>query len=215
MSRVLYLLYKHVKNRKLRALIERLIVRFEDGYAYSPTIRRIYRDFYRIEIGYGTIDGCFSLGNIRPNVVFGNYCSIASGVKIFRANHPYHRFTTHPILYDRRYAPPLQKNHSLSDNALIYKKLTVGHDVWIGANAIILPGCCNIGNGAIIGAGSIVTKDVPPYSIVAGNPARMIRMRFPQQVIASLEASEWWLLSKAELSKYGSSFDEMTHLCNE
>lgn len=111
--------------------------------------------------------------------------------------------------------PPLQKNHSLSDNALIYKKLTVGHDVWIGANAIILPGCCNIGNGAIIGAGSIVTKDVPPYSIVAGNPARMIRMRFPQQVIASLEASEWWLLSKAELSKYGSSFDEMTHLCNE
>jgi acetyltransferase-like isoleucine patch superfamily enzyme len=54
-------------------------------------------------------------------------------------------------------------------------KLYIGHDVWIGANVIILPGCYKIGNGAIIGAGSIVTKDVPPYAIVAGNPSRLIK----------------------------------------
>ena len=211
MSSILYILYKHFKSRKLRALIERLIVHFEDGYAYSPTIRRIYRDLYKIEIGYGSYGGCFSSGNIRPNVTFGNYCSIAGGVKIFRANHPYHRFTMHPILYDPRYFPPPISNETKKQiKPLIYKKLNIGHDVWIGTNVVILPGCVSIGNGAIIGAGSIVTHDVPPYSIVAGNPARIIRMRFSPEEIARLEASKWWLLTKVQLCKQKSMFDALT-----
>lgn len=66
---------------------------------------------------------------------------------------------------------------------------------------VILPGCSNIGNGAVIGAGSIVTKDVPAYSIVVGNPAKVIRMRFKEEIIEKLEVTQWWLWDKETLIK--------------
>ncbi|WP_281040324.1 MULTISPECIES: CatB-related O-acetyltransferase [unclassified Mesorhizobium] len=72
--------------------------------------------------------------------------------------------------------------------------IVVGHDVWIGARAIIMSGV-TIGNGAVIGAGSVVTKDVPPYAIVAGSPARIIRYRFSPDVVDRIQASEWWTWS--------------------
>ena len=69
--------------------------------------------------------------------------------------------------------------------------MTIGHDVWIGHGAIVLPGR-SIGTGAVIAAGAIVTKDVAPYTIVAGNPARMVRLRFPEAIAARLQALAWW-----------------------
>ena len=78
--------------------------------------------------------------------------------------------------------------------------LEIGHDVRIGANAIILPGVSRIGNGAVIGAGSVVTKDVGPYEIVAGNPARTIRKRFDERQITALENCRWWELDRHELA---------------
>lgn len=89
----------------------------------------------------------------------------------------------------------------VKEDMLERPSLTIGHDVWIGERAIILPSVTSIGNGAIIGAGSIVTKDVEPYSIVAGNPAKKIGKRFEDKVIHRLEESEWWLLKKDELIK--------------
>ena len=77
----------------------------------------------------------------------------------------------------------------------------IGHDVWIGDGTIILPSVTSIGNGAVIGAGSIVTKNVEAYSVVVGNPARKIKMRFTPKVIRDLETSRWWEMDKNALKK--------------
>jgi acetyltransferase-like isoleucine patch superfamily enzyme len=77
--------------------------------------------------------------------------------------------------------------------------LSIGNDVWIGQNAIILPSVARIGDGAVIGAGAVVTKDVEPYSIVVGNPARLLRYRFSQETIVKLQESRWWEKSVGEL----------------
>ena len=79
--------------------------------------------------------------------------------------------------------------------------LTVGHDVWIGRDVKILSNVTKIGNGAVIGAGSIVTHDVEPYTVVAGNPAQVIRRRFDDDTIAKLEDSKWWTLPPDKLMK--------------
>lgn len=187
-------LYKCLYNYHVRKLLRKLILKLDGGEAYSPTIRKIFKDFHRIEIGYGTYGGCFALSNMRPNIRIGNYCSFAPEIKIFRANHPYSKFTTHPITYE----PALGYRGKNVD--LIYLPLEIGHDVWIGANAIILPGVSRIGNGAVIGAGSVVTKDVEPYEIVVGNPARPIRKRFSDAQIAALEKSRWWEMDRHVLA---------------
>lgn len=185
-------LYKRFRNKYLRRYLTGKILKLEGGQAYSKTIRKIYEDLYNIKIGYGTYGGCFDLANIPRGVEFGNYCSIAGHVRIFRANHPEKLFTTHPLLYN-----PVM-GHVKAD-LLDRPPLKIGHDVWIGSDVIILPSVKNIGNGSIIGAGSIVTKDVEPYSIVVGNPAKLKRKRFSANVILKLEATNWWNLEKDEL----------------
>lgn len=159
----------------------------------SKLLRRIYSKNYNIEIGYGTYGGIFNVGNIPSGVKIGNYCSVADGVRIFRANHPAKMFTTHPIFYN-----PIMG--IVEQDKLERPEISIGHDVWIGANVIILPSVNNIGNGSIIGAGSIVTKDVPPYAVVAGNPAKVIKMRFNPSQIQYLEEIQWWNCSMDELS---------------
>ncbi len=83
----------------------------------------------------------------------------------------------------------------------------VGHDVWIGEGALIKAGVC-VGHGSVIGMGSIVTKDVQPYSIVAGNPAELIRMRFDPDVVGALLRLEWWNWSDEQLVEYGAYFND-------
>lgn len=158
----------------------------------SPLLREIFKKDFNITVGYGTYGGCFNPSNIPPGVTFGNYCSIADGVKIFRANHPMNTFTTHPIFYN-----PIMGH--VEKDLLVRPILEIGNDVWIGANVIILPSVRKIGNGAIIGAGSVVTKDVEPYSVVAGNPAKFIKNRFKDSIIDSLEKSKWWELNYSDL----------------
>jgi acetyltransferase-like isoleucine patch superfamily enzyme len=81
------------------------------------------------------------------------------------------------------------------------RPLSIGHDVWIGQRAIVLPGI-TIGTGAVVGAASVVTEDVPPYAIVAGNPARFIRYRFDDETIRQLISSAWWEWSDVEIRKH-------------
>lgn len=175
------------KNKLLQ-----FIVKLEGGYMYSTFVRKVYKNTFGIEVGYGSYGGCFNKNNVMDTVVFGNYCSTAPNFKIFRANHPKGNFTTHPILYN-----PIVGY--VDSDKLERPKLKIGHDVWIGEGVIILPNVHFIGNGVIIGAGSIVTKDVSPYSIVVGNPAKEIGKRFDEETISKLENSKWWELDKEEL----------------
>lgn len=113
----------------------------------------------------------------------GNFCSIANAtVFLCDANHALNEVTTFPIR-------KILKNEAHEPGPK--RGITVGHDVWIGYGATILGGV-KISDGAIIGAGSVVTKDVEPYAIVAGNPARFIRYRFPKDVIDVLLRIKWW-----------------------
>ena len=194
-SDLLFWMYS-VTPSKLKYLIVKIILKIEgkgSGYMYSKTIRRIYKEKYHISIGYGTYGGCFT-SPIPPNVIFGNYCSIAANIRIFRANHPKNEFTTHPLLCN-----PIAGY--VKEDRLERPTLTIGNDVWIGEWSIILPSVSYIGNRAIIGAGSIVTKNVEPYAIVAGNPAKKIGERFNKDLIIKIEKSQWWNLEKDELIK--------------
>ena len=129
----------------------------------------------------------------------GKFCSIACGTKFLfnGANHTLRSLSTYPfpIFYE-------EWEHGLwADKAWANKGgIVVGNDVWIGFEAVILAGV-TIGDGAIVGARAVVTKDVPPYTIVAGVPARLVRKRFSEEEIAALTALKWWDLPPAQIAK--------------
>ena len=122
------------------------------------------------------------------NSEIGAFCSIANNVKIGGARHPIEWVSTSPVFYSGR--DSVRKKFATFDRDED-KHTVIGNDVWIGANAIIIQGV-KIGNGAVIGAGSIVTKDVGDYEIVAGNPAHVIRKRFTDELINDLLQLRWW-----------------------
>ena len=107
---------------------------------------------------------------------------------MFRRNHPTDRFSQHPFFFNS--ASGLVDDDTI--DAVRDHPLIVEDDVWIGANAIITPRCHSIGLGAVVGAGSVVTKDVPPFAIVGGNPAHRIGERFPAEIQGVLLESRWW-----------------------
>jgi phosphonate metabolism protein (transferase hexapeptide repeat family) len=121
----------------------------------------------------------------------GKFCSIASHVRINPGNHPMQRVTQHHMTYRRA-----MFGFAETDDASFFQwrrehRVVIGNDVWIGHAAIVMPGV-TIGDGAVIGSAAVVTKDVPPYTIVGGVPARTIRERFPADVAAKLQCIAWW-----------------------
>lgn len=140
-----------------------------------------------IQIGYATTLGFNNL--ISGNISFGKYCQIGADVGIHSTNHPVSFLSTY--INKNLFNGELKKLKEI-------KKITIGNDVWIGHNAIIV-GEVNVGNGAIIAAGSVVTKDIPPFSIVAGVPAKVIKKRFSNDIINEIEFLKWWDFSKEEL----------------
>jgi len=130
-------------------------------------------------------------------IQIGKYCQLGAYVAVHATNHP----VTYPSIYInyRLLNGELSKNKAESP-------IKIGNDVWIGHGAIILSGV-TIGDGAIIGAGSIVTKDVEPYSIVAGNPAKIIHERFPDNIIKELLEFKWWDKSTEDKNKLRKFFN--------
>lgn len=120
----------------------------------------------------------------------GKFGSVAAAVRLGPTHHPIDRPTAHHFTYRA-------KRYDLGgDDDSVFERradqpVRVGHDVWIGHGAIVLP-CVTVGNGAVVGAGAVVTDDVPPYTVVAGVPAEPIRRRFPVSIAARIEATEWW-----------------------
>ena len=159
--------------------------------ATSARLRQIFRERHDIDVGLYSY-GCFDQWRMPGPIRVGRWCSIASSVRSAPINHPLDAVTTHPALYDRAFG--------VVDRSITWDTpLVIEDDVWIGHNAIILPGCKFVGRGSVIGAGSIVTRDVAPYSIMAGNPAKLIRRRFSDDLIAAIEASRWWELDAPAL----------------
>lgn len=142
-----------------------------------------------VKIGYATTLGYRNL--LGGTISVGNYCQLGVDVALHATNHPISYMTTYinQNLFNGELKQLKQEN-----------KITIGHDVWIGHGAIVV-GNVTIGNGAIVAAGSVVTKDVLPYTIVAGVPAKEVRKRFSDAIIQEIEALEWWNKSEAELEK--------------
>ena len=144
------------------------------------------------------------------NTNIGPFCSIASNVNIGLAEHPMDMVSTSPIFYDDSQPLPRFIITSRTFSVDILRTI-IGADVWIGHGAVIKAGV-KIGVGSIIGAGAIVTKDIPPYTIAAGNPCRQIRPRFSEDIVSRLIASEWWTLSDTRLKEFSSLFADPVEL---
>lgn len=175
-----------------RRLIARLLLALEGGPMRSKSLRQIMAEVHDVEIGAHSY-GCFDPVRFPPGIRVGRYVSIGPNVVAYRRNHPMDRLSLHPYFY----RPGLGAGeHADVETA----PLEIGAGSWVGANAVILPGCRRIGRGAVVAAGAVLTRNVPDCAVVGGNPARLIRYRFSAEGIAAAEATRWWLKSPDELS---------------
>jgi acetyltransferase-like isoleucine patch superfamily enzyme len=146
---------------------------------------------------FGMNENCFV-----ARATVGAFCAIGARTAINPFNHPVdwlsiHEFQYHPRSFD--WVPEYNGIERLERAPDMFQYVTIGNDVWTGHNVNILPGV-SVGDGAVIGAGSVVTRDVPPYAIVAGAPAQLRRMRFSDRTIERLLRLKWWELELSELS---------------
>lgn len=181
------------KKKQFRKLIHKFCIKFDGGEFRSVLLREIYKKYHLIDIGLYSYGGCFDHSKIDKFTTFGRYCSVAGDVRIMNRNHPVSRLSTHPYFFN-------SKLGYCEKDKMDYMPLVIGHDVWIGYSALIIPRVQYIGNGAIIAAGSVVTENVPDFAIVAGNPATIKKYRFCDKKIEQVSVMKWWDKDINELS---------------
>lgn len=167
------------------------------------------------QVGYGTYIASYSK---LFNCKIGRYCSIAQKVEVVFGDHPTRKFiSTHPAFYAEK--TPVGYSYVKENRYKEYKYIDecerffaqIGNDVWIGYNTTIMSGV-RIGNGAIVAAGAVVTHDVPPYAIVGGVPAKVIRYRFEEDDICFLNTLKWWNKDVEWIEEHAEFFDDIERL---
>lgn len=172
-----YILAKIIKKIHLKAVIDSNIAKSASIAAGSHVVNST--------MGKNSFCG---YDCIIINTDIGAYCSIASNCEIGGASHPISWVSTSPVFTENK--DQIKKKYSY--HKYEYNKSTkIGNDVWIGSKSLIKAGV-NIGDGVVIGMGSVVTKDIPPYEIWAGNPAKFLRKRFDDDIIEDLIKIKWW-----------------------
>ncbi|QOW54221.1 MULTISPECIES: CatB-related O-acetyltransferase [Acinetobacter] len=145
------------------------------------------------------------------NTNIGKFCCISDNVIIGGIDHPMHFVSTSSVFLSHKDSSKI-KFGNLNYLPKIYTY--IGHDVWIG-NRVTVKSGVNIGVGAVVGAGSVVTKDIPPYAIVVGNPAKIIKYRFDEETRNKLLGTEWWNFSEEKLKKLSVFFDDPVKFLEE
>lgn len=156
--------------------------------------------FYRGKIGKYSYIGNNSFVS---DADIGNFTSISTDCYIGGTSHPTNWVSTSPVFH--KWKNIMKKNFSHHEFE-IFHRTKIGNDVWIG-NRVMVKAGVTIGDGAIVGMGSVVTKDIGPYEIWAGNPARFIRKRFPDETIQSIQNSEWWLWEDKKIAQNAKTFN--------
>lgn len=168
----------------------------------------------KIEAGSTIINSTFSKHSFCGynctiiNTTVGSFCSIADGVSIGLVGHPITWVSTSPVFYKGRDSVKMKFSEHEYHKEQKVAETIIGNDVWVGERALIKAGV-NIGHGSIIGMGSVVTKDVPSYAIVGGNPAKIIRYRFDEETIKNLLAINWWDYTEEQLYVVAVNFNDV------
>ncbi len=148
--------------------------------------------------------GCFSY---LADTTVGRYSTIASRVSCGAFNHPMNWLSVSEFQY-RDVQENIAQPWHLNSEDITRQRTVLGADTWICDNVVIITGC-KVGTGAIVGAGAVVTRDVPPYAVVCGNPARIKKFRFSNNLIEELLSSKWWEKDVEELYSYKLSYDNV------
>ena len=184
----------------IRKTITAILAKIEGGAWRSPTIRKLYKKYRNVDVGYGSYGGWMTELFSGPATI-GNYTSIGRNLRRIAVNHHIEYATTHPIAFNPAFGVAPKDDRTPSH-------LTIGHDVWIGDFVTILPSCTSIGNGSVIAAGAVVTKNVPPYEVWGGVPAHCIKKRLPDDVAGKLEATHWWDYKVEDLKPFLNDFPD-------
>ena len=190
----------------LKAIVSKLLMLYRRFFLKNNAIRRGV-ELYNVKlasninisrnsfVSNSIIDDYSTIGRNSTiiNAGIGKFCSISWNVTIGATNHDFTLLSSHAFPYIKHFGFSVINKRNI-------EKTYIGYDVWIGANAVIMPGI-HIGNGAVVGAGSIVTKDVKCYEVVFGVPAKVKRLRFNKELIKELENIKWWDWNKSMIKR--------------
>lgn len=172
----------------------------------TSSTMNVFSRLDRFSLLYHSILGDYSYTGPYDMIMhseIGKFCSISWGVTIGPGDHDFNRISTHDFLYNNHYG--LIPESKTDPTNRFGKTSKINNDVWVGANVTILRGV-TVGNGAVIGANSVVNKDVPPYAIVAGVPAKVIKYRFDEDIIDELQDIEWWNFPSTSIKEVYDAF---------
>ena len=214
--RILIATLKQYLNRKAKFAFSSTI----DENSFLAGNTAIYKNvkIRKSKIGEGSY---ISEGSVINRCIIGKYCSIGKNLKIVNAKHPIEKFvSTHPCFYSPKKQAGFTFSREIKYDEQIFLDVShtfsviIGNDVWIGDDVTIMAGL-SVGDGAVIGTKALVTKDVEPYSIVGGVPAKVIKMRFDDETRKRLLVSKWWELPMDWIKENFEIFSDVEKFLNK